>query len=298
MRSDERIALVIDSTIELDLLRRLEPAPAWLADFAAQGGEVIAVGPFRALLHPDALGLNYAAPTEPLGDAAEVMAALDQLRRLFAERKLLLRLEFTEQLFPELAGWLERARFTREAREPVLLMGSDEFRPSADRQLYIRFLRPDADESDLLAFQSIFREVLLRQRGQPSPEQLAQLRRDVQRADRRWHALATQDSRPVGIGFVSATTGICELARIGTVASARRRGIGAALVSFMLQDRFAQGDTLTWLAAENEVAQALYEKVGFRPAGTRLYYQWEGRPPSPNPSPSRGEGSYSRRQSL
>ncbi len=63
MRSDERIALVIDSTIEPDLLRRLEPAPAWLADFAAQGGEVIAVGPFRALLHPDALDLT--TPPQP-----------------------------------------------------------------------------------------------------------------------------------------------------------------------------------------------------------------------------------------
>jgi len=277
MRSHERIALVIDSTTNLDLLRRLEPTSDWLADFAANGGEVIAVGPFRALLHSDALGLNYAAPTEPLGDVTEVTAALDQLRRLFAERKLVLRLEFIEQLFPELAGWLERARFTREAREPVLVMGPDEFQPIGDRQLYIRFLRPDADESDLLAFQSIFREVLLRQRGQPSPEQVAQLGREVQRADGQRHALATQDGRPVGIGFISSTAGICEPARIGTISSSRRRGIGAALLSFMLQDRFARGDTLAWLTAENDVAQAMYQKVGFRPAGTRLYYQWEGR---------------------
>ena len=59
---------------------------------------------------------------------------------------------------------------------------------------------------------------------------------------------------------------------MATLPEARRRGVAATLTSFMLRDRFGRGDTLAWLTAAGEAAQALYQKLGFRLVGARLYY--------------------------
>jgi predicted GNAT family acetyltransferase len=95
----------------------------------------------------------------------------------------------------------------------------------------------------------------------------------VERVGGHGHALATLDGRPVGTGFISSSNRVGEIARVATVPAARRRGVAATLTSFMMRDRFERGDTLIWLSAADAPAQALYEKLGFRAAGDRVYFR-------------------------
>lgn len=260
---------------DLDDLRRLEPTQSWLEDFAAHGGETIQVGPFLALINGGLLGFDYAAPTEPLR-AEEVPGAVGELRRLFSSRGRALRVELNEPLFPQLPALLERAGLTLTEREPLLLLTPGDFRPISNPEVHVRFLQADDDEADLVAYRSIFNEVLLEEPRKPTAASIAQLRREIEQQAGRSHALATIEGRPVGTGFISSVDGVCEVTRVGTMPAARRKGVAATVTSFMIADRFGRGDTLAWLTALSTAAQALYLKLGFRLVGDRLYYHDNG----------------------
>jgi ribosomal protein S18 acetylase RimI-like enzyme len=257
----------------LDILRRLEPTAGWLADLQRYGGEVVPAGPFCALLHSRALGLNYAAPTEPLGPLDAIPSALADLRRIFAERGLTPEIEFNEPLFPELPPILQRTGFMLDNREPLLVLEPADFRPETNPAVHVRFLQPDDAEADLIAYRAIFNAVLLDRPRPPTLKGIARLRQEIEQGQGRCHAQATLDGRPVGIGFVSAADGVAELTRVGTVPEARRQGVAATLTGFIVDDRFRAGDTLAWLTASGEPAQRLYQKLGFRLLGDRLYYR-------------------------
>jgi ribosomal protein S18 acetylase RimI-like enzyme len=259
-------------------LERLEPTERWLDSLAEHGGEVITVGPFLALMHPspDALGFNYAAPVVPWDPDRDVTDALRALRHVFIERSLVPRLEFNEPLFPGLASELTRHGFVVEVDEPVMLCTPSDFRPLFKPEVSVRYLQPTDDDSELIAYQTIFTEVLLDRPWQPSPEAVADFRKQVEGAKQGGHALAHLDGRPVGTGFISWLDGVSEITRVATIPAARRRGVAATLTSFMMQDRFRSGDTLVWLTAANASAQALYLKLGFRLVGSRLCWRFAG----------------------
>jgi predicted GNAT family acetyltransferase len=52
--------------------------------------------------------------------------------------------------------------------------------------------------------------------------------------------------------------------RGGELTRWRRRGVAATLSSCLVQDHFARGGTLVWLSAGDAIAQAAYERIGFR----------------------------------
>jgi hypothetical protein len=61
---------------------------------------VVPCGPFTALFDrsTDLIWLSYAVPSAPLPSRAETVAALEELRHLFAARKRTLRFEFYERI--------------------------------------------------------------------------------------------------------------------------------------------------------------------------------------------------------
>ncbi|MBV9278632.1 MAG: GNAT family N-acetyltransferase [Chloroflexi bacterium] len=261
--------------IVLDQLRRLEPTDAFFDTIRALGDEVVPVGPFRAILDPrtDEIWASQAVPVEPLGSAAEAAEHVGALRRLFAARGRTTSVEFNEPLWPELPALLEGAGLVEYEREPLMLCTREGFRPYANPEATVRFLQPHDPDADLSAFQAIFFEVLVEKPWEETPERLDRFRAEVERVGGRGHALATLDGRPVGTGFISSSNHVGEIARVGTVPAARRRGVAATLTSFMMRDRFEHGDTLIWLSAADAPAQALYEKLGFRAAGDRVYFR-------------------------
>ncbi len=259
---------------DLALLRRLEPD---LELMAAHGVEVIACGPFRALLSrtTDATWANYAVPVDPIGSAGEILEVVAELRHVFVDRRRILRFEFNEALWLTLAAALENAGLRLLAREPLMLCGPSEFRQFINPKVSVRFLNAGDPEPDLEAFQAIFCEGFGLE--PPTHESVRRLRAEVARGNNRCAALAMLGGKPVGTGFLASSGGLSELTRIATTPAARRRGVAATMTSWLVRDGFDRGNTLAWLTAADAVAQALYQKLGFRLVGDRLSYEADAR---------------------
>lgn len=257
-----------------DLLRLLEPGDALREAVARAGGEVHRVGPFEAYLHadPHALGFQYAQPIAPLPDEAEVVVGLRDLKDLFRERGQPLSIEFNTLLFPELPELLESEGLAVAEREPLLVLDPADFTPSRRGDVEVRFLRQDDGDDAFSAYLRIFTEVLLERSYAESSDKIARLRSETQQSGGRSHALATLAGKPAGTGFISVLDGVAEITRVATTPSARRRGVAATLTSVMLEDAFASGARVAWLTAAGHPARILYQNLGFRLIGERLYY--------------------------
>jgi mycothiol synthase len=92
---------------------------------------------------------------------------------------------------------------------------------------------------------------------------------------RRWW-LARLDGRPVGVLLVNAMPegGVWDVAYVGVVPAARRRGVGMELVVKALWEAKAAGILQVSLAVDsrNEPARRLYRRLGFEPFGERSVY--------------------------
>jgi predicted GNAT family acetyltransferase len=60
---------------------------------------------------------------------------------------------------------------------------------------------------------------------------------------------------------------VVELVGIGTAAAARGRGLGAALTALLARAARAAGAEVVFLAAGDDTATRVYERVGFRRVG-------------------------------
>jgi ribosomal protein S18 acetylase RimI-like enzyme len=259
---------------DLLLFRLLEPSDNLRAAVALLGGEVIRVGPFEAYLHPDphVPGFEYAQPIEPLPGDDEVVAALGELRALFASRSLPVSIEFNTPLFPRLPDLLAAAGLVLSEREPLLVLDPANFTPVRVAGVEVHFLHRAAPDERLSAYSRIFTEVLLERPYSETPEGIVRLRQEVEKTDGRSHALARFEGRPVGTGFISDADGVSEITRVATIPDVRRRGVAATLTSAMLEEHLGPDARLAWLTASGQPAQQLYEKLGFRVVGERLYY--------------------------
>jgi GNAT superfamily N-acetyltransferase len=95
-------------------------------------------------------------------------------------------------------------------------------------------------------------------------------------ADRITTALATLGGAPAGTGFAIRTDGragpALYLAGVAAAPHARRRGIGAALSSWLVERGLASGAELAHLHADNDDAARVYARLGFgRAPGLDVY---------------------------
>ena len=83
--------------------------------------------------------------------------------------------------------------------------------------------------------------------------------------------LASLDGDPVGTGYALRTDDragpALYLAGVAVLPGARRRGIGAAISSWLLERGFAAGARLAHLHADNDAAARVYARLGFEDAG-------------------------------
>ncbi len=96
--------------------------------------------------------------------------------------------------------------------------------------------------------------------------------------------IAVRDGAPVGFGYVNRTGDIARLASLGVVPEARRSGVARNLVSSLLAESHARGETEMSLEVieQNPTAVELYRSLGFETIG-RLF-GWRlpiGFPPYP-----------------
>lgn len=91
--------------------------------------------------------------------------------------------------------------------------------------------------------------------------------------------VAREQNEPRGFAMAWAAAGDAELLTVAVVPDARRRGVGASLVTAASVAALVRGAASMHLevSEENEAARALYRKLGYEEAGRRhAYYAGEG----------------------
>lgn len=92
-------------------------------------------------------------------------------------------------------------------------------------------------------------------------------------------ALISRSEEPQGFVLAWAAAGDSELLTVAVVPEARRKGVGASLVTAAGVTALVRGAASMHLevAEDNEPARALYRKLGYEEAGRRhAYYAGEG----------------------
>jgi ribosomal protein S18 acetylase RimI-like enzyme len=84
---------------------------------------------------------------------------------------------------------------------------------------------------------------------------------------------------PLSVGSHNPVGPVTEIVGVGTLPAARRRGLGAAVTSELVEDAVAGGADVVFLSAADEDVARLYGRLGFRRAATALIA--EPGPPAP-----------------
>jgi GNAT superfamily N-acetyltransferase len=246
---------------------------AYLRKAAALTHDVVETPPFVLFINPsdDLRFYNYGVPVEPMSRLQD--GELASLRALFAAHNRLLRFEFIEEAAPDLASAFAAAGLAEEGRNPLLVCTPNSFQPApAVPGLTMRQLTPESLRADLAAFISVqgqsFGEA---DRVEATDAQIEDLRR---RSGLGGHyLLGLVDNYPVATGaYTVPLDGFTELVGIATLADYRRRGVASALTAAMAQAAFRAGVQVAFMAAADERAGRVYERVGFHLYATALAY--------------------------
>ena len=83
------------------------------------------------------------------------------------------------------------------------------------------------------------------------------------------HAVADLPGEGVlAVGTAQRAGDVVEIAGIGTLPAARRRGLGGAVTAELARDALRRGAKLVFLSAGSLDIARVYERVGFRRVGT------------------------------
>ena len=243
-----------------------ERIQAYLRETARGFYDAVPVPPFTCFFNPrDPLRyFNYAIPGEPAG--GDLAGPLGQLRAIFRERGRLPRFEYVEAFAPDLAASLEQAGFELELRAPLMTCpaAAVEERELADLEIV-------SASVDLRAYLTVGRRAFGDGDEAEASDEEVEARRE--RRDVGTALLGLVDGEPVAVAAATPPLdGLSEVAGIGVLERARRRGIGGAMTAAAARDAAARGAELVFLAPGSDDAQSVYERVGFRPAEISLYY--------------------------
>jgi GNAT superfamily N-acetyltransferase len=209
--------------------------------------------------------LSHAAPLERVDDADALAAEIAQITAELRGRGLRPRFEFSLLRWPDLPPLLALAGYALEEQTPLLVAEPASFRPRAGAN--VRWVRP---EEDLAFIGSVMRQGLEIRGGAPSADEVFELRETL--ALGLGLAYAELEGRPAGTGCSFPIGPVTELSTISTIPTRRRRGVAAALVSFLVAEHFAGGGTLAWAATPDPIAHGLLQSLGFDDAGIRVSY--------------------------
>jgi N-acetylglutamate synthase-like GNAT family acetyltransferase len=104
-------------------------------------------------------------------------------------------------------------------------------------------------------------------RAESSPATLTEFQR--RRARDGWSVsfAAFDDDGPVCVGTHQPVGDVTEVVGVATLPQARRRGIGAALTSVLVEDALARGVEMVFLSAGSDDVARVYARLGFRRIG-------------------------------
>ncbi|MEU6815358.1 GNAT family N-acetyltransferase [Streptomyces sp. NPDC046860] len=227
--------------------------------------EPVRVGGFVAGFDPTTTSpyVNYATPLPGIAPTDADVAALVAA---FRERGLLPRLEFAPDAAPRAEPALRRAGFTTEAvHEYLVCTPATLTLPAGLPQAEVPRTDAEFTEIDAALSEAFDGEF------PASAEGAARLRRTQERGGAVRFVRAA-DGRCAGAASCSAPAqGTAELAGVGTRPAYRGRGVAAAVTSALAGAMFGRGAESVWLEYGGDGSRRVYERVGFRPGGTRLY---------------------------
>ncbi len=238
---------------------------AHLRETARGAYEAVALPPFTAFFHPrdPHRHFNYAIPDEPV--AGDLAAPLAALRQAFRARGRLARFEYVAEFAPGLAAALDAVGFEVELEAPLMTCPASAI---VDPEPVPGLEIVPATE-DPRAYLAVGRGAF----GEGPPDDGA-VTAWLDRLNRRsTPLLGLLDGEPVAVATATPPLdGLSEVAGVGVVERARRRGIGGALTAAAARGAAGKGAELVFLSPGSDGAQSVYRRVGFRPALTTLYY--------------------------
>jgi ribosomal protein S18 acetylase RimI-like enzyme len=83
-------------------------------------------------------------------------------------------------------------------------------------------------------------------------------------------AAAFGDQGPLAAGSCQSVNGVAEITGVGTLPSARRRGLGAAVTAELADLAMAGGAHTVFLSASDNTVARVYARLGFRHIGTAM----------------------------
>ncbi|MCX4750186.1 GNAT family N-acetyltransferase [Kitasatospora sp. NBC_01287] len=233
---------------------------------------VIETGGFVAGFDPSTTSpyINYATPLPGAEPTAEDVAALIEA---FRERGLKPRLEFAPDAAPAVEPALLAAGFTTEAVHEYMVCTPERLAVPVAGPGTPVVETPVTDE-DFTSIDGALSEAFAGEFSS-SPEGTARLRR-TQESGGAVRFVRAPDGGCAGGAVVSApAVGTAELAGVGTRPVFRGQGIAASVTAALTEAMFAAGAESVWLEYSGDGSRRVYERVGFRPEGTRLYIALE-----------------------
>ncbi len=252
-------------SLDIELLRRIQASQIAAA---SRGRDVTETGAFVVMLSPntDLIWLNYAVPTSNDFSAASI----ESLKKAFEPLKRVPRLEFLETLWPDLSGALEENGFELQVRLPLMLCTKATFLPVILDNFDVQNLGEDSDIGSYLRVMHASFE----HDDEVGDADIERIRTSIKN-DPTLRALAFCEGKPAAVACLMPEDGVAELAGVGTVSEFRRRGLASAASSLLLEQLFSGpgGDeAIAWLAAGDDTARLVYEKLGFQSIGTQTNY--------------------------
>jgi GNAT superfamily N-acetyltransferase len=242
----------------------------YLRKMARRQYQAVEVPPFTVFVHRsnDLIFFNYAIPECAAGP--EALPALARVRAAFAEHRRQPRFEYIEEFAPDLAPALQAAGFREDARLQLMVCTPQTFRPAPDVPgLSVTEIQLGATTTDA-------RDYLWASRQGFDPTNISVPTEEEAEAylrDARGAFLGRLDGAPAGVSaFMPPIDGVTEIAGIATREPFRRRGIASLLTAHAVCAAFAEGVEVACLSAADERAGRVYERVGFQPCATMLFY--------------------------
>ncbi|WP_433385184.1 GNAT family N-acetyltransferase [Actinoplanes sp. CA-142083] len=225
-------------------------------------------GPFVLGIDPgtDNPGINYATPVPGAPISAADVAAMVTA---FQEQNRKPRLEYVVSTAPDLETLLLEAGFTVEERHEYLICTPETLTiPPTPEGFTLRVPTTDEDRAAMIAAQHLgFAGV-----AEASPDEVTRMSRLQSRGGIAVMAVDTATGQCAGGGqAVPPSNGTSEVAGIAVPVAYRRRGLAAAFTADITARLFAADTEIAWLEASGPDSWRIYEKVGYRPTGKRLY---------------------------
>ncbi|MGW2281342.1 GNAT family N-acetyltransferase [Streptomyces sp. NPDC001770] len=215
--------------------------------------------------------INYATP---LPGARPTPDDVRALVGAFRGRGLLPRLEFAPDAAPAVEAALRGAGFTVEEVHPYLVCTPATLIPRPVGKGPDLLVETPVSEKEYAAIDAALSESFDGAFA-PTTHGTARLRRTQESGGGVRFVRASDGSCAGGASCSAPAVGTAELAGVGTRPAFRGRGIAGAVTAALTGAMFDRGAESVWLEFSGEGSRRVYERLGYRPRGTRLYMRLE-----------------------